>query len=77
MSRCPIELELLLLSGTIPQIKVNQILVRDTALLRKTLEVLDRIGVESNCDLALGFAQIRVRLGLGKVIALSHGSHLE
>jgi hypothetical protein len=77
MSRSPIELELLLLSGAIPEIKIDQVLIRDATMLRKTLEVLDRIGIESNRNLTLGLAQIRVRLGFGKVIALSHGSHLE
>jgi hypothetical protein len=77
MSRSPIELELLLLSGAIPEIKIDQVLIRDATLLRKTLEVLDRIGIEPNRDLAFRLAQIRVRFGLGEVIALSHGSHLE
>ncbi len=77
MSRSPIELELLLFSRAIPQIQVNEVLIRNAALLRKTLEELDRIGIESKRDLALGLAQIRVRFGLGKIVALSHGSHLE
>ena len=76
MSRGPIELELLLFGCAIPQIQVDEVLIRNAALLRETLEVLDRISVEPNRDLALGFAQIRVRYGFGKIVALSHGIHL-
>lgn len=77
MSRGPVELELLLLSGAISQVQVYKILIRNATLLRKTLEILNRIVVEPNRDLALGLAQIRVPFGLRKIVALSHGSHLE
>ena len=76
MSRSPIELELLLFGCAIPQIQVDEILIRNATLLRETLEILDRISVEPNRDLALRFAQIRIGYGLGKIVALSHGSHL-
>jgi len=76
MSRCPVELELLLFRGAIPQIQVDQILVWDAALLRQAFEVLDSVRVEPNRNLPFGLAQIRIGHGLGKIIALPHGSHL-
>src|SRR5262249_15444668 len=58
---------------TVPQVEVDQALVREAGLLGKLPEVRDGRCVESNRDGPFQTLRVGILLGFGKVIVLSHG----
>jgi hypothetical protein len=71
----PLDLQLPVGHGTIPQIEIDQVLVRHTHLRRKRLEIRHGRLVQPNRDRLLQMLDVRVSLPLHlrEVVAVSHG----
>src|SRR6478609_4703427 len=61
--------------GAVPQIEIDQGLVRHIKFVGKRTEILDRCSIEANRDGLLQPLGVRVSLALGKVVFLSHRFH--
>src|SRR5437870_13318925 len=72
----PREGEFLLSGRTISKIQVDQRLIPNSCLLRKSLEIADRAVIEPDGDLALEPLRIRIALRSGEIVFLPHRFHL-
>src|SRR5688572_26290922 len=70
--RPPLEAELPLRLGAVPEVEIDQRLIGDVELLGEPFEVLDGRVVQANRDALLEAARIGVLLRLRKIVVRSH-----
>ena len=56
----------------VSQVEIDQILVRNTRLLRKALEIGNAILIQPNGDLLLQSLGVRILRGFGEIVFLPH-----
>ena len=69
----PLDLKILMGLSAVPQIKVDQALIRQILLLRQILEVVDSVFVQADRDLLLELLGVGILGGLGKIVVVTHG----
>ena len=59
----------------IAKIQVDERLIRNIELTGETLEILHRCRIESHCHGLLDALSVRISLGFGEIVLLSHCLH--
>ena len=70
----PDQRDLSLRGGALPQIEIDQCLIRYASILCESLEIVDRWLVDPDRYLAFQLAGVGILLCIGKIVLGSHGS---
>lgn len=71
----PFEAKSFCAAGTVPEVKIDQSLIRYLRTFSERFEIVDCLLVETNRNLLLESLRIRIRARFREVVALSHGFH--
>ena len=73
MGLLPLDLKILMRLRAVPQIEVDQALIRQILLLRQILEVLDSVFIQPDRDLLLELLGVGILGRFGKIVVVTHG----